>query len=164
VTESDYITSLRSRFYGRHPYAFFYKIPDSHDGGQRPFDGFWILKGTGFVAFEAKMHKSLSPWHFNKIEPHQIANLRAVKSLGMNALVVLAVRCLTKKFDRARMPKQVTRVSMDIFIPADMIPGSMDEIHIDKLDVRALASNIDLKGNRINEVYLSKDRFAEFTS
>ena len=165
MKETEYIGKLKERFHQKNPKGFFYKIPDSNDGQQRPYDGYFVLKSKGVTFFEAKITKSLSPWHFNKIEPHQILNLRLMLELGCRAYVVLGIRALTKKFDRKRLPRELSHIYADIWIPVGLIPGTGDSIEVKKLNIRELVASLgdDLKGHKVNEIYLHQRRFEGFT-
>jgi hypothetical protein len=163
MKESAYLTHLRGRFLERHPDGFWYKIPDSMgvDGQKRPYDVYAFYDGN-FLAIEGKMHKTIKPFYFSSIRPHQIYNLRKVHRNKGDAYVSLGVRCEISKSDRARLAYKYSKVSLDIWIPVQLIPGRIDEMNVTALEVERLLIP-GIKGNRINEIYLPKERFEEVT-
>lgn len=165
MNEREFDTSLRTRFLSRYPGALWYKIPDSQgvDGQKRPFDIFVVSRHTGTIFLETKMHKSLSPFLFSKIEPHQIDSLRIGADNLARSYVVIGVRCLTTKFDRKKIESDISRIWLDIWIPSESFPGKGSDIARKKLNVREIVRDMQMKRNKVNEIYLSKDGFEAYS-
>jgi hypothetical protein len=165
MKESTFTTSLKKLFIKNNPGSFWYKIPDSMgaDGQKRPFDIFAVSPVDGVIFIEAKIHNSLSPFSFSKIEHHQIDALRRTSALGVKSFIVLGVRAITKEADRIFLGKDITTISANIWIPVDLIPGKHTAINVKSLKVRDLIKNIKLRGNRINEILMSAKRFEAYT-
>lgn len=163
MKESAYLTHLRARFFENHPQGFWYKIPDSMgvDGQKRPYDVYAFYDGT-FMAIEGKMHKSIKPFYFSSIRPHQIYNLRKTHQNNGLAYVSVGVRCEISESDKKRLGYKYAKVSLDIWIPAQYIPGRIDAMDITALEVERLLTP-EIRGNRINEIHLSEERFKEIT-
>lgn len=163
MKESEYLTHLRGRFLEKHPEGFWYKIPDSMgvDGQKRPYDVYALYDGI-FLAIEGKMHKSIEPFYFSNIRPHQIYNLRKTFKNGGRAYISIGVRCNISSSQKKRLNYKYSRVSLDIWIPAQYIPGVLDEIDVTALEIDKLLTP-EIRGNRINEIYLSQERFKEIT-
>jgi hypothetical protein len=164
MTESEYTTHLRGKFSEKYPGCFWYKIPDAFgmDGQKRPFDAFAIHPETGMVCIESKIHKTLSPFSFSKVETHQISSLRLARHNGARSYLVIGIRCITKKYDRKILDQNIARVSADIWIDVNHISGEKADISIKALKIRELLKESELKGNRINEIYLSEERFKAY--
>jgi len=166
VYESDYTAHLRKRFIENHPDAFWFKIPDffGKDGVKKPFDAFFISSNIGFGAIESKLHKSLSPFHFNKIESHQINALRKVKRNNGLAFIVVGIRAQTTEFDRKKIKKDHSQVKADLWFPVQLIPGAGEQIDIKKFMVRDFIASISsFPGNRVQVINIEEHIFRRYT-
>lgn len=164
VRESEYVSYLKKRFIAEHPAGVFYKIPDSFgvDGKTRPYDYYTLLNG-GFTAVEAKIHNSLKPFYFNKVESHQVLNLRKVHDNGGKAYLTIGIRSRTNKKFREEHNYDYVWFKANIWIPASVLPGHGYQIDRKALVVDRLFDIRKIEGSVVNEIYLLEEDFNRVT-
>ena len=75
-----------------YPNAHYYKIPDPiRCEAHRPYDAQFFMDGK-YWAFEYKMMKKVEAFPFDKIEDHQVFNLRQVRDNGGHAYFIINYR------------------------------------------------------------------------
>ena len=176
MNEASYTYYLKKNYQKKHHGCFWFKIPDCFaaekkefyglDQVKRPFDVLTIHQDTGFRAIEVKLHKSLSPFSFKRVAPHQIQSLRSVIKNGGSGFLVIGVRASLKDYDRKQLGVSFSKFAMDIWIDANEVPGFGDWIDASSIKLREIASGIseseDLKGNKIYEVHLQQGRLVPY--
>ena len=77
------------------------------------YDVFAFHKEFKF-ALEFKIHKSLSPWHLDKVIPFQEESLSKVSEFGVSANVVLGIRLLLSEQEKIKLCRPTRRVNITL--------------------------------------------------
>lgn len=176
MDEASYTYTLKKSYRKKYHNCFWFKIPDCFaaekkefyglDQVKRPFDVLTIHPVTGFRAIEIKLHKSLSPFSFKRVAPHQIKSLRSVVKNGGHGFLEIGVRTRLTDYDRKKIDVPFSEFKMDIWIDVNDVPGFGDWIDASSLKVREIAADIakseELKGNKIHEVHLQEGRLTPY--
>jgi hypothetical protein len=122
MKESDYRPTYMSKFAEANSNIWWYKIPDNPYTGKKPFDvfGYYANALTKLsFAFEFKIHTSIDVWSCARVIPYQEESLKAISQLGVDAQIILGIRCMLSFEEQKKLAYPIRRVSIDVTWPVN---------------------------------------------
>lgn len=142
MKEKDIIPEFMKWFSGSTNAIWHYKIPDNRFTGKKPFDVVGAYRGdlsAGLpmpLAFEFKIHKTLSPWPLKKVIDYQVKSLEDFSNVGGDARVVLGVRLMLNPEEQTKFKYPTRRANFWVWWPiSDFVKNSKIKTHLDIRDL-----------------------------